>query len=117
MLSYVKLHLLIVSLGRNGRERLNKMKYYFVNSRIIILFCQQMCNLKHCRSLLEFSFQKLLGLHLQATQTPASPSSHIGRKVNRTGYSTGPWHNPQLLLWSSPTLVSVLFNMLFLWLC
>lgn len=34
MLSYVnKLHMLIVSLGRKGRERLNKMNFYFVHSR------------------------------------------------------------------------------------
>lgn len=71
-----------------------------------------MYNLKHFRSLLGSSFPKLLGLHLQATQAPASPSSHTGKKVNRTGYSTGPWHNLQLPLESSPTLVSVLFNML-----
>lgn len=33
MLSYVnKLHMLIVSLGRKGRERLNEMKFYFEHS-------------------------------------------------------------------------------------
>ena len=54
MLSYVnKLHMLIVNLGRKGRESLNKVKFYFVhctkNHNFILL---AMYNLKHFRFLL-----------------------------------------------------------------
>lgn len=109
-----KLHMLIVSLGRKGRERLNKIKFHFVHSRKIHRFVLS----AHAQS---ETFEVSAWVFLPKAGWAASPSHGSScsslfppwRKVNRTGYSTGPWHSAQPPLRGSPTLVCILFNLLF----
>lgn len=118
--SYVNtLHILIINLGRKRREMLNEMKFYFVyhtmNYSFILL---AIYNMKHFRFLPRSSFSKLARLHLQVTHAPALsvPPSSCLEKCQQDILPHRSLAQYQATPWGSLTLVSVLFNILFLWL-